>query len=93
MGRHTPTGAPDGMELAIGIGNHQVISRILDAHTLQATGWRIDAGWRAHLAFRTLLLPSEPEGPVIEGELQNGAAISGQTATSFSLTLGYRFHV
>jgi hypothetical protein len=94
VGHNTRTHKPDGMELALGIGNHQVFSKLDDYYHTGQKGIRLDSQWRAHLAFRTQFLPTQPSGPVLELELQHGLE---RLPTAFpdaaALTLGWRFQV
>jgi hypothetical protein len=97
VGHNTPTHAPDGMELAVGLGNHQLLSRLNDYAHIGESGWRVQSQWRVHMAFRTQFLPSHSSGPTMELELQrpldNTGGFEVFWASTAIVTLGWRFRV
>jgi hypothetical protein len=95
IGRNGPDHKPDGMEIAVGLGNHQLFSRAYDSHGNPMPGYRMATQWRGELVLRTAFLPSLSAGPVLELMVQHSLTRTGDYdgAAAVSLTLGWRFRV
>jgi hypothetical protein len=95
ISRRPDTQAPDGVELALGVSNHQIFSRLYNDQGREVSGLRFDTQFRADVAFRTLFLPSHPSGPLLELDLEraleDAGVVDGGWAARF--TIGYRFRV
>ncbi len=95
-GRNTPNRALDGMEIGVGFGNHQIVSRLRDQDIGQVKkGMRVETQWRAELVLRTIFLPSRTAGPVLELDVQRALERTRNDAagTAVVLSLGWRFRV
>ena len=95
VGSMDSTHAPDGVELALGIGDHQVYSRQYDEYARLIGGYRVESQLRADLDVRAVFLPTQPSGPVFELNVQRGLQDTQVLDAGWTLlvSLGWRFRI